>query len=71
MISRVFCSLGRLWSDFSFRSCVRSLGSVVSLLCPLSPKTKGVTEVHRELWPCEEVVVAEGVAGEDTLVSVP
>lgn len=43
----------------------------MSLLCPLSPKTKGVTEVHRELWPCEEVVVAEGVAGEDTLVSVP
>lgn len=39
---------------FSFRSRVRSLGSGVSLLCPLSPKTKGVTEVYREIWPCEK-----------------
>lgn len=56
---------------FSFRSCVRSLGSGVSLLCPLSPKMKGVTEVYREIWPCEEAAVAAGVAGEDSLVSVP
>lgn len=41
-----WASLVRL---FSFRSRVRSLGSGVSLPCPLSPKTKGVTEVCREL----------------------
>lgn len=34
---------------FSFRSRVRSLGSGVSLPCPLSPKMKGVTEVCREM----------------------
>lgn len=34
---------------FSFRSCVRPLGSGVSLLCPLSPKMKGVTEACREM----------------------
>lgn len=56
---------------FSFRSCVRSLGSGVSLLCPLSPKMKGVTEVYREIWPCKDAAVAAGVTGEDSLVSVP
>lgn len=40
-----WASLVRL---FSFRSRVRSLGSGVSLLCPLSPKRKGVNEVCRE-----------------------
>lgn len=34
---------------FSFRSCVRPLGSGVPLLCPLSPKMKGVTEACREI----------------------
>lgn len=41
-----WASLVRL---FSFRSRVRALGSGVSLLCPLSPKTKGVTKVCREI----------------------
>lgn len=41
-----WASLVRL---FSFRSCVRPLGSGVSLLCPLSPKMKGVTEACREM----------------------
>lgn len=72
VISRVFCSLGRLWSDPSLSDpVVRSLGSGVSLLCPLSPKMKGVTEVYREIWPCEEAAAAVGVAGEDSLISVP
>lgn len=41
-----WASLVRL---FSFRSRVRSLGSGVSLPCPLSPKMKGVTEACREI----------------------
>lgn len=41
-----WASLVRL---FSFRSRVRSLGSGVSLPCPLSPKMKGVAEACREI----------------------
>lgn len=41
------------------------------MLCPLSPKRKGVTEVYREIWPCKDAAVAAGVTGEDSLVSVP
>lgn len=71
-MSRVFCSF---WASlvrlFSFRSRVRSLGSGVSLPCPLSPKTKGVTEACRGSSPVRRRRRGRRAAGKDALVSVP
>lgn len=63
-----WASLVRL---FSFRSRVRSLGSGVSLPCPLSPRTKGVMRCAGRPSPVRRRRRGRGVAGKDTLVSVP